>query len=253
MKLFIFSSVYLPHQQIARFTMLIYNITITTVTLLENILAALTPYSCLSCGNEGALICSGCMLSEFVDLPPQCGFCRTSSKYFATCASCRKSHLLEHIWIATDYKELARWLVTGTKYSARRAGCRIQANVIEDTLPLGLKYDLITSVPTITRHIRQRGFDHAQLIAQHLAKGRIIPYQELLHRQGQSAQLGNTRAERLRGIKGQIYVDESLDLKAKKILLVDDVLTTGATISECARVLRKAGAKSVDAAIFARA
>jgi ComF family protein len=121
---------------------------------------------------------------------------------------------------------------------------------LEEALPGYMPGFTIVNVPTTNRHIRTRGFDHSQRTASYLAKQTDLPHQTLLARTNNSVQVGKSRAERLESIKGSF---RAATAPPKKILLVDDVITTGATLSECARVLKKAGARHVYAVVLAKA
>lgn len=111
---------------------------------------------------------------------------------------------------------------------------------------------LVVPVPTATRRIRQRSFDHSALLARTLAPKICLQNANVLGRLGQERQIGAKRSDRLSQPKGNYFVRRSQTIKGRSILLVDDVVTTGATIREVTKVLRRAGAKRIDALIFAK-
>ena len=123
--------------------------------------------------------------------------------------------------------------------------------------------DLILPVPLHGRRMRQRGYNQAYLLVRHWARWYEVRYgvplacrieRDLLRRvRPTSPQAGLGRRERERNLKMAFALAGSLSVKGLRVLLVDDVLTTGATVNACARVLRAAGAERVDVLTLARA
>src|SRR5690606_4610832 len=104
-----------------------------------------------------------------------------------------------------------------------------------------------------TGHVRMRGFDHARRIASGLSRHTGLRHVPALARLGQHRQVGSRRQERLVSLDGAFRLRHGYLVRDARVLLVDDVLTTGATLEAAARTLKAAGAASVDAAVFARA
>jgi ComF family protein len=116
-----------------------------------------------------------------------------------------------------------------------------------------IEADIVTSVPLSKRRLRLRGYNQAELLAKTIAHGLGLPYQELLVRKRHVKEQSRLkREERLTNVLGAFAPIDGLDLGGKRVLLVDDVLTTGATTSECSRALLKAGASSVYVLTMAR-
>ena len=105
-------------------------------------------------------------------------------------------------------------------------------------------------VPATAAAFRRRGFDHMELIARHLSGCSDIPLLDALVKHGSSDQRELGRADRLVEALGAYEV--VLPVRGKRILLIDDVITTGATMSAAASALKAAGASSVDGLAFAR-
>jgi predicted amidophosphoribosyltransferase len=101
--------------------------------------------------------------------------------------------------------------------------------------------------------VRERGFDHARLLAKQIANGLNAEYSPALTRLGQSQQVGAKRFQRLNQQAGNYRVRQPLIVRGRNVLLVDDVVTTGATLKAATKALRQAGAAHVDALIFAKA
>ncbi len=116
------------------------------------------------------------------------------------------------------------------------------------------KFDLISWVPVSNRRLRERGYDQAKLLAQAAAKELGFPFESTLrkikHNPAQSGIHG--AASRRANVKSVYAPAQPFAAKGLRVLLVDDIITTGATISEAARTLVAAGAEAVCAAALAR-
>jgi ComF family protein len=122
--------------------------------------------------------------------------------------------------------------------------------------PLLSYYDtdvVLVHVPTANNRVRERGYDHALILSKQCGKYTSLPTAQLLKRKGRAHQVGSSRAQRLRQLQGAFRVTQRADIREKYIILVDDVLTSGATLETAARELRRVGAKQVDALVFAQA
>ncbi|MEK7472381.1 MAG: phosphoribosyltransferase family protein [Patescibacteria group bacterium] len=167
-----------------------------------------------------------------------------------TCQKCRQTSPLRHVWVVTKYKGLAKDLIGELKFDSRRDAAEPIAELCLSILPLLDNY-IVTHLPTSSSHIRQRGFDQAKLIARLLARGRYR-YTPLLRRTKKIHQIGASKAIRKKHLAGAFIAINRYMIKNSKILIVDDVATTAASLEECARTLKKAGAKEVSAVVFAR-
>ena len=121
--------------------------------------------------------------------------------------------------------------------------------LVREAVPIlrGQNWDFIAPVPLFPVREREREFNQAELLAKHLsAATKIPPHNKLLRRVLPTAtQTLLTREQRAKNMRGAFAVRDGIKLAGEKIVLVDDVFTTGATTSACAKVLRKAGAGDV--------
>ncbi len=114
--------------------------------------------------------------------------------------------------------------------------------------------DSITWAPLSSRRMRQRGYDQAKLIAEALAVRLGVPCERLLVKVRHTPPQSRTKSadERKKNVAGVYRADPSARIKGKRILLIDDIVTTGSTLSSCAAVLKQAGAAEIAAATVAR-
>ena len=114
--------------------------------------------------------------------------------------------------------------------------------------------DVISCVPLSSKRLRKRGYNQAELLAKEISKNLAIPEKQLLKKiKDNPAQSGtDSTKERLSNVSGVYALNDNAEVSGKTVLLVDDIVTTGATLSECARVLRKEGVARVYAVTLAR-
>ncbi len=220
--------------------------------LLDGLLSIIAPHNCIVCGAEDGLLCAWCLPEAFPGLPSRCYRCYRTTSDSATCEHCRRRTAVKHAWIVTDYRGTAKQLVHDYKFGRARAAAPILGSVLADALPYISAHTLIVPVPTASIHIRQRGYDHALLMARYLAIRRNLRLSPIVSRLTQSRQVGSGRQQRHDQLRDAFIVTKPSLVNGAEILIVDDVLTTGATIEAVARILKQAGAKSIDAAIFAQ-
>jgi len=164
------------------------------------------------------------------------------------------------------YENELREMIHLLKYQHVRPAAEFLGALIAESaiamLPQMADEILVLPVPLYKGKLRERGFNQAEMLA-HAAVTRLAktaPHKKfelkasaLFRRRATESQVGMSREQRLSNVRGAFAVPHKDAVKAREILLIDDVLTTGATVSECARVLRRAGAAEVWVATAARA
>jgi ComF family protein len=219
--------------------------------MLDTIISLVAPHICLGCNKQGAVICKSCQ-ERLPRIPSVCYRCSTATEKSSTCTSCRQRTKLAAVYVVAKYDELAKDVVWKLKFSGARAASKdmaaMMASLVEASEPL-----IVVHVPTATSRIRTRGYDQARLLARELALRTKLPHLPVLVRLDQKRQVGASRKERFEHLSNAFRLSGRMDVTGAHILLVDDVLTTGATLEAASAVLKQAGAKRVEAIVFARA
>jgi predicted amidophosphoribosyltransferase len=193
--------------------------------------------------------------------PPLCAACGRSCRADAVlCTRCSRGLAaatpisaggpqgIDRVWSSAPHDGVARALVSALKFRRLVPVAEVMAERIEWLVPAHLLGGAVVAVPPAMARRRRRGFDPAGELAAALAVRLEAEVVDCLARRGSGHQVGRRRAERI----GHPPRIEPIAPAPRSILLVDDVLTTGATLSACAQALRSSGAKRVVALTFTR-
>ncbi len=237
--------------------------------LVDGLLDLVFAPRCLGCGGAagvgGTLVCGRCLSRLTAPPPPLCGRCgfprlRTGRAPGPTCQEC-------HDWpaglraarSACLLRDPAAALVHQLKYRGwRRLGNVMAGRMARVALPDDVRSEarLVVPVPTTALRIRERGYNQAEVLARALAEqtGRTVIC-ALVRGNGQSSQTTLQPAARLANVAGAFGPagGTRADIAGEHVLLVDDVLTTGATVIACTETLVAAGVRCVSVLTFARA
>ncbi len=237
------------------------------LNFIKQIINAIIPPRCLVCSkavNFDNHLCVECFEKiTFITTPycKHCGtpFARTVSDGEKFCIHCLDEKNKDNIRIsrsAVVYDEFSKKIILDFKFLDHIENKKLMANWLNmassDIFNLGV--DLIIPVPLHFLRILSRKYNQSAILADELAKIRKIDvaFDCLKKTKRTLPQVMCSGAERKKNIKGAFKVYNIQKIKGKRILLIDDVYTTGSTLKECAKVLIKAGAKSVDTLTVAK-
>ena len=212
------------------------------MSVLKRLTALLFPPKCMFCRSviDEGYICGKCKN----DLPV-CGKVRGHGEFFSKCAA------------PLYYTGNVRRAMLAYKFNGKRAYAAGFAPLIAETVmeELSGEYDIMTWAPISARRLRKRGYDQARLLAEQTAEILDVPVMSTLkkvrHTKANSSLTG--RESRAANVSSAYEVTDPEKVRGKRVLLVDDIVTTGATLSECARMLLMAGAEDVVCAAAAAA
>jgi ComF family protein len=155
---------------------------------------------------------------------------------------------------AFAYQGAARTAVLTLKFKSGRYLAPLMGELLRAQLAARpVQADVVVPVPLAPRRLQQRGFNQARLLADEIAgavRGSVLP--DALSRTDRPAQQTLPAAERLMNLQGAFTCPRAADVRNRRVLLVDDVVTTGSTLSACAEALADAGASRISGLAFAR-
>jgi ComF family protein len=207
-------------------------------------LSSLVPYTGPMCADCGRPLVSP--VTQQNESKPLCHVCRRGLYDFDFSRSYGAyTHAMARAIILLKYHKV---LPLGGWFAARLQEVAIQ-------YPEIFSADVVVPVPVHATRLRERGYNQAELIARPLAKRLGVPFRSylLVRTRARPDQLKLTQRERWRTVKGAYAIRQGTRVDNLRVLLVDDVMTTGATLDACSRALRSAGASKVVGLVVARA
>lgn len=217
---------------------------------IQTALSLIAPHRCLSCGRQGSLVCSQCYRGLALPKVESCVVCNRLSGDWRLCPGCRHGTGLRRVVVASRYEGMVKELILNLKYRGIRAAAMPLAALLSEQL--SRPPSCLSFVPASLQRQRRRGYHPAGLIAHELGRLGGVPVHNLLGRLNDTQQVGAARSHRLEQLKDTFYAVRPAAVLNKRILVIDDVATTGATLIETARALKVAGATSVEALVVAK-
>jgi competence protein ComFC len=226
------------------------------------------PSNCVGCGHgqsAGVLLCEQCRKSVTRIADPYCNVCSRPfegliSGIFA-CPNCEdRPPAFDCVVSKYHAKGLLRDLIHRFKYGRqfylRGVLAQYLVEAMQDERILAQAADCIVPVPLHPTRFRERGFNQAEALAEAVFKRGGVPRVSILRciqrKRYTQTQTRFDRSERMLNLRNSFAMRKNSDVRGKHLVLLDDILTTGSTLHECAVVLREAGAESVRAITVAR-
>lgn len=209
-------------------------------TILQRGLELLAPHLCSGCQLIGTPLCDNCkydIISEpfwgciACGLPARSGVCECHALPFT------------RAWVVSERSPVLKELIHKYKFEYGKGYAASLASLLDASLPLLPHSTVLVPLPSVPGRVRQRGYDHTGLLVRQLGVLREALVESVLTRRGSTVQHFLGRQERLEAVQGAYALAEGAVVDSSKIyLLIDDVVTTGATIAAAAKVLADAGA-----------
>ena len=226
------------------------------------------PVECLACGHSLStdpvpFFCTACWQTIRPLQHPVCARCdqpfvspeATTYTPNHQCQHCQEQPPdFERAWTLFPYLSPLRDAICSFKYRGKHTLARPLARLMISALPQGIDADVIIPVPLHPSRLRAREFNQSLLLADQLSHhlSRPVSATNLVRTAATDPQTTLSRQARLRNLRNSFSIRRPQDLAGKRILLVDDVFTTGTTLNECAKALRKVGSGPVFALTLAR-
>ncbi len=227
--------------------------------LTQVLLDLLYPPNCIVCKASNSWFCPSCLSKILLITPPVCGRCGMPVVANAlVCRQCQKNPLahIDGIRSASYFEDNpVRAAVHFLKYRNRKAVAAILAGLLADAYGrYQLVADTIVPVPLHPTRFRERGYNQSELLARELSKllGLALNTKTLRRTRATQSQMTLNQAERHQNV-ADAFACGGLNLAGQRVLLIDDVCTTGSTLQACADALKQSGVVAVWGLTLARA
>ncbi len=214
------------------------------------------PKMCVVCGIPGNYLCKSCFIRHIHPYYVQyCHVCRGACRKAMVHTDCKVHTYLDGVFVCYAYNKVIEKLMMQAKYAlyfdTLECVVGLMMLKIEQKFLAG---KILTFVPVSKEKYRKRGFNHAAIICDRLGRRFELQTMRLLKKtRDTKSQLGTGRSSRLVMNKGAFSLLADIDyVSLPPVIIVDDVMTTGATLEECAKVLKEAGVKEVYGLVLAR-
>lgn len=207
-------------------------------TMVDRAWQFVAPYPCFGCGKFGAPLCEDCNYDIKHELFGGCILCGRAARS-GICPD-HDSHIAQ-AWVVGERQGVLQRLTDALKFQSAREVAQVLAGLLDQTLPLLPADTVIVPVPTNRAHVRQRGIDHARAVAKQFAAIRGLRFDDsLVGRAKNSVQRQAEREDRFQ------QAAEAFQLRAEpgsaRYLVIDDTITTGASVEAVAGLLASKGA-----------
>lgn len=223
----------------------------------------LYPKKCVQCGKLGDFLCPKCFSFLSFDVKVLCLYCKKPTIDGLTHPGCKRKYTIDGTFSAIPYNKTAQKLIYNFKYKPYLSSLsEFLANLLYESLIQNenfnnvMKYAnkwIFVSIPLYPSKLRKRGYNQSEILAKELGERFEIGVQNLLERKKETkTQFGLNLKDRKKNIKGAFALSLSSKLNKTGVFLVDDIVTTGSTLIEAAKVLKRAGASRVIGITLAR-
>lgn len=234
---------------------------------MANLLDFVFPKKCVVCRKHGSYLCERCFAFLSFDAKSLCLLCNSPTFNNLTHPRCRRKQGIDGCFSALAYNKTVQKLIFNFKYKPYLTDLKtVLSDLFYESIIQNQQFQqqreksewILVPIPLSASKLRKRGYNQAEILAKELSKKFGIPAQNLLERTRETkTQVGLTNLQRKLNVKDAFKLNSSFvtnhsSLKNANIFLVDDVATTGSTLLEAAKILKKAGAAKVFGLTLAR-
>ncbi|MCL6096880.1 MAG: ComF family protein [Patescibacteria group bacterium] len=227
------------------------------------ILDFIFPKHCVSCKKLGSYLCENCFSYLSFDAKSLCLVCNKPTFNGLTHPYCRKKYSIDGCFSVLPYNKTAQKLIYNFKYKPYLTDLKfVLVDLFYDNLIQNEDFNkelekggwIFIPIPLFSSKLRKRGYNQAEILAEELSKKFNFPFQNILERiKDTKTQVGRSNIDRKLNVKGAFKLDASgYMLEARNVFLVDDVVTTGSTLLEASKILKRNGVKRVIGLTLAR-
>lgn len=216
--------------------------------MIERLLKIVAPHPCLECGKLGNMLCECCAYN--IDNEPFYG-CMVC--FLPTSSGVCPQHTVdvEASWIVGWRRETLERLINAYKFERKQNASYTLASLLSRRIPQLPADTVVVPVPTRPAHVRQRGYDHSLLLARRFSALRGLEVSGAIATRAKRAQHFSDKKQRLDQAQQAFYPTGPFD-PTRPHLIIDDIVTTGATVSGMTDILRQAGVQTIWLGALAR-
>lgn len=222
------------------------------VSCVTNVFKSIFPDFCLVCNREGSWLCPVCVKKITPYHNAVCAVCRMTvlpsvQNGSRLCVACARELLLDGLAIGSEYTSVTRRLVHALKYEYIEPTSILLAKSLANAYQnSGFQVSALVPVPLHHRRFCERGFNQTLLLARDVSARLGIPVADIVLRtRYTNTQINLSRHERMENFSNAFVLKSGAEHLPSRVAIVDDVFTTGATLSACANVLRARGVQEV--------
>jgi len=219
-------------------------------TMIDTLLSLVAPHRCSSCGEIGSVLCESCKHNIVSEMFSGCLLCAQPCGSRGVCGACAKATAVKQAWCVGERDGALKVLLDEYKFDSKREASRVCASLLDTVIPVLPDDIAVISIPSAPNAVRARGFDHMGRIAEEFAKARSLKRIVLLER-ASSATLHLLPARERVKLSSSLFRLTGQPVP-RRVLLLDDIVTTGTTMRAAAQLLRGAGAEELYLASLAR-
>ena len=215
-----------------------------------NLLDFLFPKKCVVCKKHGSYLCEQCFAFLSFDAKSLCLSCNNPSFNNLTHPRCKRKYTIDGCFSALSYNKTVQKLIFNFKYKPYLTDLKtVLSDLFYESIIQNEQFQsqikkgewILVPIPLSSSKLRKRGYNQAEILAKELSKKLNLPVQNLLERTRETkTQVGLTNLQRKLNIKDAFrFINQESSISNQNILLVDDVVTTGSTLLEAAKVLKR--------------